>query len=53
MDIKHVGLEGLDRINLGEDSDKLHAVVNMLYRPLGFISCLARNYYLLNKDSVT
>ena len=32
MDIKHVGLEGLDRINLGEDRDKLHAVVN---KPIG------------------
>jgi hypothetical protein len=30
MDIKHVGLEGLDQINIREDRDKLHAVVNML-----------------------
>jgi hypothetical protein len=30
MDIKHAGLKCLNRINLDEDSDKLHAVVNMI-----------------------
>ena len=30
MDVKHVGLECLGRISLGEDSDKLRTVINKL-----------------------